>query len=211
MSFTIRNNFEKPVTGTLPNTWGEHEAAFKDRVDEATDGAINIPVNGNVTLAVSTGTDDQVHYAGINIIGGVGGSITLPMQQGMFVVYNGSTGDVTIQNGGTVNTVVHANQLTQVFNDGINAVRQIGWNDINPKDYADDILIQAKQYTDNAEFSSAAGSFPGQAGNAGKFLTTDNTVASWATITTADVQGISTIVTDIDETKALAISLAVLT
>lgn len=210
VTYTTRNQFEKPTTGTLPSTWGDHEANFKDRVDEATDGALNIAVNGSITMTVSTGTDDQFHFAAINVIGGVGGSITLPLQQSIYTVYNGATGNVTFLNGGATNTVVLPGQLTQIFNDGINSVRQVGWDGGNLRTYVDNILIQSKAYTDNAEFSSAAGSFPGQTGNAGKYLTTDGLAPSWNQLSIANVAGTATLITDIANTKALAISLAAL-
>lgn len=45
-----------------------------------------------------------------------------------------------------------------------------------------DLHASTKKYVDDTAFASLSGVLPGQAGNAGKFLTTDGTVASWAVV-----------------------------
>ena len=42
-----------------------------------------------------------------------------------------------------------------------------------------DLHASTKKYVDDTAFASLSGVLPGQSGNAGKFLTTDGTVASW--------------------------------
>ncbi|MBP2311884.1 hypothetical protein [Azospirillum soli] len=47
-----------------------------------------------------------------------------------------------------------------------------------------------KQYVDTQAFAALAGSLPGQAGNAGKYLTTDGTTASWGDAADADLANV---------------------
>lgn len=63
--------------------------------------------------------------------------------------------------------------------------------------------VATKTYVDNTAFQMAAGSFPAQGGNAGKFITTDGTNISWAQPTTSQISDYAS-----DQTSKQAATLA---
>ena len=186
-TFTSRLNLEKINQSEYPNTWGVHEGAMKDRIDDAIRGQVRIAVSGAYTLKTAIDTTDEVHYGSINVTGGTGGTLTVPLKEAEWTIYNGSTGDLTITNGadGAVVAVIHPTQLSRVWTDGVSICRQLGWGNGNPKDYVDNILVQSKAYTDEQAFAQI--DLPGQAGNPGKYLQTDGFTSSWQDITSANI------------------------
>ena len=51
-----------------------------------------------------------------------------------------------------------------------------------------DLHASTKKYVDDTAFASLSGVLPGQAGNSGKFLTTDGTIASWGVVDMSTLQ-----------------------
>lgn len=186
---TTRNRFKKQGTGDNVNSWGtELNVGGLDRVDEAISGIAPYTLSGSKTLTSNNYTADEARMPVQHITGGTGGTVTIPGVQKQYLVINGATGSVTFTTGGGTTAVVAAGDAIWVSCDGtdVRAMKQTDYgaslitsssaptvnSHLANKGYVDSAIIQA----------SLSASIPGQSGNAGKFLTTDGTNPSWATI-----------------------------
>lgn len=188
---TTRAGILKVTVGDDVDSWGTVVNRNWDWIDDAVDGILAIAVSGDVSITNTIDSTDQSHYAALNIVGGSGGRVFLPLKQGLFFVRNGSAGTVTVLNAAATpisNVVLSANAATIVMNDGVSGVFEVGPGG-SLKGYIDNVATTAKAYTDQAQFNSASGAFPGQTGNGGKYLSTNGSVASWQQIQFSDVAG----------------------
>lgn len=180
-------------TGENLNTWGQklNDTALT-RLTEAIAGVTQV----NAYPAVLSSTNYVANQARNMILWctGAGGSVTIPAQSKMYLVRNASSGSVTVTAGG-VGAIVAAGDCVPVMCDGTdcfkasrtdfqNAVLKNVANgaaslDAVNKQQLDAVLAAAQAYTDATAFQAA--SLPGQAGNAGKFLSTNGTTPSWQT------------------------------
>lgn len=209
---TTRLRIEKQGLGENINTWGDTRlnVAF-DLVDMAIAGLATIALTGsNVTLTSVNYADDQSRRAVLVFTGTLTANvaITVPSVEKTYLVVNNTT------MGGFTITIKTAAGTGYVLRDGpqhvycnatdvfratprldqaplptaamdFNAQRLTNLG--TPTANAD---AATKLYVDNTAFTMAAGSLPAQAGNAGKMLTTNGTVASWGpsgTPSTGDV------------------------
>ena len=205
MSYTSRNGFEKIEVGSEQDSWGTSEHETLDRQDECLDGVLSITVSGDRPLVAANTPSDELHFAILNITGGSGGRVLLPLKQSTHVVRNGATGNVTFTtNNSGIEVTILVGETAHIFCDGVNAVYAVSPTGTGIKAYADNVLVQAKQYADGLAFS--ASSLPTQSGNAGKFITTNGSTAQWSQVKQSDVQSLPADLTAI-RNLALAASL----
>lgn len=204
-TYTTTNKIEKPGNGEQVDNWGTTIDGNFQRIDECLDGILSVSVSGDVTLVSATDATDQIHYAIINIVGGSGGNIIFPNKTGTWLVLNNASGTVTFKNSSGTTVAVLAGEVAQIINDGTNC-KALGVGSSSLKSYIDNILVQAKAYTDSTAFGASPGAVPSPTGNAGKYLYTDGATSSWRAIQQSDVSGLPASLTAI---QALAISLAV--
>jgi hypothetical protein len=187
-SYTARSRLNKQGTGDNTNTWGDIlNAGVFDLVDFALDGMTSLTVTGNVTLTTANGAADQARGRTIKVAPGSSASavITLPAVEKLYVVWNASAYDQTIASaGGGTSVVVKGGEVAFVVSDAANVARMtLGSNsnseikDIGTPTTATSAVTKA--YADGLAFTANAGVLPGQGGSAGKFLTTDGSVAGW--------------------------------
>lgn len=185
---TSRNRLRKQEIGAKTNAWGTdlNEDGGSDRLDEALDGVESYTLSGDKTLTSTDYETDEARMRVQNITGGTGGTITIPAVEKNYLIRNAASGDVTITNGSN-SIAVKAGNITPVFTDGVDIYQA------RVLDYGAELLKSSglptdaahlvnKAYVDNAALSSA---LPGQAGNAGKVLTTDGSTASFGNVNLA--------------------------
>jgi hypothetical protein len=184
--------FNKQGDGDNANTWGDVlNLQVIELVDEAVRGIYAATLSGSHTLDATNYVSNEARRAILSITGGTGGTIVTPDISKLYVVINAASGDVTIKGSGT-GCVVKAGETCQVVNDGSVCRR------VQPTDYGSQRITSVedptsdqdaatKKYVDDTAFSAAGGTLPGQTGNAGKFITTDGSVASWKQVQVADV------------------------
>lgn len=185
-------NVEQQAAGENLNVWGQpHLNDALARLTEAI--AATTPISSYpITLTSTNYVANQARNMILSCTG-AGGVVTIPSQSKLYIVRNASSGNVTITTGAGVTAVVAAGDTLPVICDGTNC-RSAGRLDfqnsvirnladgVNPQDAAnkrqlDATLAAAQAYTDATAFASA--SLPGQAGQAGKYLTTDGATTSW--------------------------------
>ncbi len=187
---TSSNRFEKQGTGENANTWGSRlNDNTIELIDDAIDGLAAYALSGAKTLVSTNYAADEARMAIQHITSGTGGTVTIPGVHKWYLVKNTSSGTVTFTTGAGTTGVVAAGDQRIVVCDGTNVynLRALNYGAELPVSTGTPTLstqMATKGYVDGISFSS---SLPGQAGQAGKFITTDGTTASWATITKSTV------------------------
>lgn len=174
MAFTALG-FNKQDPGSNENAWGE---VLNDEVIELIDAAIRgrtaFALSGSKTLTSTNGEANESRAAILHITSGTGGAVTLPAISKLYMVFNQSSGDVTLAPSGGNAATVETTEACLVFCDGTNAyslgVGGESW----------------KAYVDAQAFAALEGDLPAQPGNDGKVLKTNGTVAGWEAITDLD-------------------------
>lgn len=174
---TDRNRFRKQEVGAKTNAWGGdlNEDGGSDRIDESVDGWTEFTLSGSKTLTSVNYETDEARKRVINVTGGTGGTVTIPSVEKWYLVRNGASGSVVITNGSN-SVSLPAGEICEVLTNGTAIYKS------NSKDYVDSAILNA----------SLSADIPSQAGNAGKYIQTNGTIASWEDITTADVFGLDT-------------------
>lgn len=123
-SATTRNRLEKQAAGENGNTWGSRfNTNFADMVDEAIDGVTPFTLSGSKTLSTADWTTDESRKRVLNITSGTGGTVTIPNLEKVYLVRNGTTGNVTISTATpTASAVIMPGAMVQVFCDGAASV-----------------------------------------------------------------------------------------
>lgn len=187
-------NVEQQAAGENLNTWGDPNLnAALQRLTEAIAQTTSV-----TTYPVTLTSTNYVANQARNMIlacTGTGGTITIPGQSKLYLVSNRSSGNVVITCGGVTATVASGDTIPVICDgtdcriasrtDFQNSVLKNIANGSNPldgvnKQQIDAVLAAAQAYTDATAFASA--SLPGQAGNAGRFLTTDGSNTAWAAV-----------------------------
>jgi hypothetical protein len=171
--------FELQFTGENINLWGDKLNAVLAHADYAVAGWLTKPLTGNAALSTANAGDDEARAAMIKFTGAGPFTVTLPSVSKSYAVWNACTAAVTLTTGAGASVSVDPNDVVQVFCDGAN-VKTLGFGGQSIKDYVNGVA-----------WSYNAGALPAQAGNAGKFVRTDGTTAGWASISVADVAGLS--------------------
>lgn len=192
-SATIRNRLEKQGTGENSGTWGTELNAALDRIDESLDGVEAFTLSGSKTLTAINYDDDEARERILKITGGTGGTITIPAVEKWCWVANGSTGDVVLTTGSGASATVKSGNVMAVYSDGTDCSLCLSadFGSIVPKSSGTPTVsshLVNKAYADGLAF---AGALPAQAGNPGKFITTNGASASWVSIALADISNMS--------------------
>jgi hypothetical protein len=182
---SFRLNLQAP--GDNLNTWGVqlNNGVFQ-LLEDALAGAVTQALSGPLTLTSVNGATDQARCLALNITGGTGGTITAPGVKKLYFVRNAASGAVIVTTGAGATATFAAGEVGFCYSpDGINYYRTTVTTafggailtGVGTPSAATDAAT--KGYVDGVAFTMAAGSLPGQGGNAGKSLITDGTTASW--------------------------------
>lgn len=159
-------------TGEALNSWGEILNNLFKMLEAGICGFASVVVNTTATLTSTNYTDTNA-TAMVLMLSGTGGTLTIPGRERVHIVANFGSGAVTITTGSGNTVDVSVDGIDLVLCDGVN-VYSLGYDGLTIKDYIDQELL-----------SASAGNLPGQTGNAGKYMTTDGTNASWADVAVA--------------------------
>lgn len=184
--------FELQFTGENINLWGEKLNAALGHADYAVAGWLTKPLSGSTTLTTANAADDEARAAMIKFTGGPGPfTVTLPAVSKSYLVWNACGGPVTLTTGAGGTVTVDAGDIVWALTDGA-AVKTPGYGGSSIKDWVTGVA-----------WSYNAGNLPAQGGNAGKFVRTDGTTASWQALSTADLSDYASAV------KGLALAFAI--
>ena len=191
-SWSSSLRFELQFTGENINLWGEKLNAVLQHVDYAVAGWLTKPLTGNATLTTANAAVDEARAAMIKFTGGAGPfTVTLPAVSKSYLVWNACAGPVTLTTGAGATVTVDAGDIVWAVTDG-GAVKTPGYGGASIKDWVSSVA-----------WSYNAGALPAQSGNAGRFVTTNGTTASWQTLATANLSDYASAV------KGLALAFAV--
>lgn len=183
-SYTTSLRFELQFTGENLNLWGDKLNAALSRADEAIAGWLTKPLTGNYVLTTANGGADEARRAMLKFTGAGSFTVTAPALAKRYDVWNACTGDLTLTNG-SASVQVKPGEVVSVVTDGGGDFRRVQGTDFGgmrlqnlgaPTANSD---AATKKYVDDAAFTANAGVLPGQAGNAGKVLSTDGTSPDW--------------------------------
>jgi hypothetical protein len=176
-SATPSLRLEKMAAGENLNTWGDpHLNTDFDLIDFAIAGWTTVLLTGDHTLSTANYATDEARSALLKFTGTGSFTVTLPNVSKHYVIWNACTGDLTVTLGAGETVVVESSEKAGVFTDGATGVFTLGFNDQS-----------TKKYVDATAFNYNAGNLPAQPGNAGKFITTNGTIAGWAFPSTASI------------------------
>jgi hypothetical protein len=194
-STSFRLNYQAP--GDNLNVWGTtlNTGVFQ-LLEDALAGAVTQTLSGALTLTSVNGATDQARCLALNITGGTGGTITAPGVKKLYFVRNAASGAVVVTTGAGASASFAAGEVGFCYSpDGTNFYRTstttnfggVTLTNLGSPSAATDAAT--KGYVDATAFAMAAGSLPGQSGNAGKALITNGTAASWGlpVLTTSDI------------------------
>ena len=187
---TTRNAFEKQATGEGTNVWGDNLnlRGGSDRMDQALDGWLVL--SSDTTLVATTGSSVGAWNRLIKATAAL--TVTVRNVQKWYIIW-ASSGDVVVTNGASSVTVKSPN-VALVITDGTTVTQGVfsDFGSTIPKSSGAPSVgahLINKTYADALAFSTA---LPVQSGNAGKFVTTDGTDASWVDLAIADVADLQT-------------------
>lgn len=168
-SASLRIELQAPGEGL--NVWGTRlNNNALTPVEAAIAGWTTIALTGPYTLTSANGSADQARSAMLKFTGTGSLTVTTPAVSKSYVVWNATTGDLTITTGSGVSAVVEAGEINVLICDGTN------WRPLGVAG------VSIKEYVDQVAWSYNAGNLPAQLGNAGKVITTDGTDASWSNV-----------------------------
>lgn len=173
-NYTVSLRFEMQFTGENVNTWGEHLNSTIKRIDYAIAGLLSLPVTANTTLTTSNSADDQARAAMLNFTGAGGFAVTIPSVSKTYIVQNSAALAVIVTTGSGTTVTVDPEDILHLTCDGTN-VRELGFDGLGIKAYIASVAL------------GASGALPATAGNAGKYVYTDGSVAYWKTVTLTDL------------------------
>lgn len=192
-SWSASLRLELQFTGENINTWGDRLNAVFSHVDYGVAGFLTKALTTSpYALTTANAGDDEARAAMIKFIGAGAFTVTVPPVSKAYLIWNACTGAVTLTTGAGAAVSVDPGDIVQVFCDGSN-VKTPGYGGSSIKDY-----VAATAWSYNA------GNLPAQSGNAGKFVTTDGSNASWRALTSSDLADNATI---LGRAVALAVAL----
>jgi hypothetical protein len=194
--YTISFRFNLQAPGENLNTWGTNlNAGVFQLIEDALAGAVSLSLSGPTALTSVNGATDQARCMALNITGGTGGTITVPGVRKLYFVRNAASGAVVVTTGAGATASFAAGEVGFCYSpDGVNFYRTSTTTDFggarlqNVGSPTANTDSATKGYVDGVAFAMAAGSLPGQPGNAGRFLTTNGTTASWGDVTVTTSQ-----------------------
>lgn len=194
-SYTSSLRFEQQFTGENINLWGIKLNNALARIDDSIAGFVAIALTGNyaLTSANDNATADEARRAHLKFTGALaaGATITLPNVPKSYWIWNATNKTLTFSLGSGTTVSVESGDKLPIWSDGT-GVNTLSFGPYNLKDYIGTI-------------SSGGSGVPGLAGNAGKFLYTDETSAFWKAPATTDLSDYLTEI--IGKQVALAVAL----
>jgi hypothetical protein len=179
-------------TGGNTNTWGILLDLALQLVDDAIAGMATIPLTSNYTLSSANYVEDEARKAVLKFTGTGSYTVTIPPLQKTYIIWNGTTGALTLTTGAGATVAVDTTDIVVVFCDGSD-VKTLGYGGLSLKAY-----IAASVLT-------ATGTLPSTTGNEGKALIVRSLAATWDQFLTTDLADYSTNI--IGKQVALAVSL----
>jgi hypothetical protein len=198
-SFTTRRRVLKQGAGDNINLWGDRQSSGDfDVLDFALDGWTTKALTADYSLTTADGTTTANEAGARNLkFTGTGAyTVTIPSRELGYFIWNALTGDLTVTTGAGLTAVLKTGEIVPVICDASNVKRltMLSMRSQRLQDVSDPTSAQdfaTKAYADALAFTANAGILPGQVGNAGKFLKTDGTTASWAQPATTDLSDYS--------------------
>jgi len=171
-TYTASLRLELQTAGENLNSWGAPRLNNAiSRIDASIAGWTNIALTGPTTLTSSNTAADQSRQAMLKFTGTGSFTVTTPAVSKQYVIWNATTGDVTLTMGSGTSVVIESGEINTVICDGVN-----GWKPLGVAG------LSIKEYVDQTAFNANAGNLPAQLGNAGKVVTTNGTDASWSLV-----------------------------
>ncbi|PGH59462.1 hypothetical protein CRT60_00320 [Azospirillum palustre] len=198
---TPRLRAELQALGENLNTWGDGRLnAALTRLEEAIADVVPIVITGTAYVLTSTNyVADEARGAALLITGTLTGNttITAPTVEKLYLIDNRTTQgsySLTIKTAAGTGYALRPGPQ-KVFCDGTDFARGEprldqaplpaapvdinGQRLVNLSAPANASDAATKKYVDDTAFAAAGGNLPGQAGNTGRLLTTDGSVAGW--------------------------------
>lgn len=177
-------------TGSNINVWGDLLNAALQLVDDAVAGAAEITLTANYTLTSANYVTDEARKAILKFSGTGSYTVIIPSVSKAYVVWNNTTGTLTVSTGAGTTVSIDTTDIVIVFCDGAN-VKTIGYGGLSLKQF-----IAASVLT-------ATGTLPATTGNEGKALIVRSLAATWDRLSTTDLSDYETNI------KGLQVALAV--
>jgi len=184
--------FELQFTGENINLWGDKLNAVLGHADQALAGWLTKPLTGDVALTTANAGDDEARAAMLKFTGAGPFTVTVPSVSKAYTVWNACAGVLTITTGAGAVVAIDPGDIVAVVCDGSN-VKTPGYGGLSIKDYI------------AAAGLGATGELPAQLGNAGKFIKTDGTNATWQRPTVADLAEYETLILGVQVALAVAL------
>lgn len=178
-SYSSSLRIELQFTGENVNVWGDRLNTGLQRLDTSIAGLNTIALTGDYTLTTSNTASDDSRAAMLKFTGGAGPyTVTIPSLTKKYTIWNATTGTLTITTGAGATLQIATTDIVDVFCDATN-VKTLGYGGSSLKDYIASVVV------------GGGASLPSLVGNAGKWLTNNATIASWAYPTTTDLSDLS--------------------
>ncbi len=176
MPFTARLRFDKQDTGSNNNVWGQVlNTRGLDRLDDAIAGMVSIALTGDYAITTSNLGTEEARFAILKFTGGAGPfTVTIPSVEKIYKLWNATTGDITVTTGSGSTVVLEPSDVLEVFCDATN-VKTLGFGGSNLKDYIASVVV------------GGGATLPSLVGSAGKWLTSNGSIALWANPPTSDL------------------------
>ncbi|MFA6043620.1 MAG: hypothetical protein WC718_01435 [Phycisphaerales bacterium] len=179
-------------TGTNVNTWGALLNVALQLVDDAVAGVASVTLTANYSLTSTNYVEDEARKAILKFSGTGSYTVTIPSVSKAYIVWNNTSGTLTITAGAGTTVDIDTGDIVIVFCDAVN-VKTIGYGGLSLKAY-----IAAAALT-------ATGTLPATTGNEGKALIVRSLAATWDRLATTDLSDYSTNV--LGKQVALAVAL----
>lgn len=191
-SYTTRNRLNKQATGENINVWGDTlNTGALDLADAALDGWTTKALTSNYVLTSANGTSDEARSRVLKFTGTGAYQVTIPAVEKNYIVWNGTSGALTVTTGAGTSLVIDPSDILLVICDGSN-VKTLGYGGMSIKEY-----VAAATLSDVE--------LPAQAGNGGKFIQTDGTNATWQAPAATDLSDYSTTILGVQIALAVAL------
>lgn len=193
-SWSASLRFELQFTGENINLWGDKLNVVLQHADYAVAGWLTKALSGNYTLTTANAGDDEARAAMLKFTGAGPFTVTIPSVSKSYLVWNACSAALMITTGAGASLTLQAGERALIGCDSSNVYRFQGTDfggtritsvadPSNPQDVA------TKAYVDSTAWSTMGGVLPGQAGSAGKFLTTDGVTAGWGDLLVGTIPG----------------------